>query len=215
MKTKDALQRLREIFTEENLDDLPGQLELEALFTEAGYAFRTLDAELPIDVDLSPVIEALREGDTVSVEAHHPLPRSFHPDDAFEPVGAAELLASGVISQELHDLFTDPDPDAQPPTKVTFVPITPGLTGPFWWLSFADPNLPEGSQFLGCAVVEAPDFILAVQEAHWRKCNPGGECQGLGPFPAALAAKLRPEDIHTLLTREQSKALDARLLADD
>ncbi len=89
------------------------------------------------------------------------------------------------------------------------------LTGTFWWLSFADPKLPTGSQFLGCAVVEALDFGAAVQAAHQHKCNPGGECQGLGPFGPALTSKLRPDDIHVLLTLEQSKVLDARLLTDD
>ena len=44
-----------------------------------------------------------------------------------------------------------------------------------YWLSFADADLPKGSQFLGACVVVARDAIKAVQKAHKLKINPGGE----------------------------------------
>ena len=47
-----------------------------------------------------------------------------------------------------------------------------------WWLSFADPERPEGQQFLGVAVVEAPEFLMATLMARMHGCNPGGEVQG-------------------------------------
>jgi hypothetical protein len=47
-----------------------------------------------------------------------------------------------------------------------------------WWLSFADPERPAGQQFLGVAIVEAPDFIYAARLAKTVGCNPGGEVRG-------------------------------------
>lgn len=45
----------------------------------------------------------------------------------------------------------------------------------WWWLSFADGTLPEGSQFLGAAFVQGYTMIDAVQEAWRLGVNPGGE----------------------------------------
>lgn len=48
----------------------------------------------------------------------------------------------------------------------------------YWWLSFADPELPVGEQFLGVAIVEADNLREAVASA-WRDgLNPGGEVGG-------------------------------------
>jgi hypothetical protein len=47
-----------------------------------------------------------------------------------------------------------------------------------WFLSFADGSPPKGTQFLGGCVVEADHFMTAVQVAHLKGCNPGGEVQG-------------------------------------
>jgi len=46
---------------------------------------------------------------------------------------------------------------------------------PWQWLSFADPHLPPGTQFLGVAIVEADGVIDAALEAHRLRINPGGE----------------------------------------
>lgn len=53
------------------------------------------------------------------------------------------------------------------------------------WLSFADGDLPAGSQFLGVCLVLAYGIIGAVMEAHRLGINPGGEVAGwlLGPGP--------------------------------
>lgn len=45
----------------------------------------------------------------------------------------------------------------------------------YWWLSFADSNLPKGKQFLGVAVVKARGYISAIQKTHRLGINPGGE----------------------------------------
>jgi len=47
-----------------------------------------------------------------------------------------------------------------------------------WWLSFADPELPKGTQFLGVAIVEAESFHQALQLSHAIGVNPGGEVCG-------------------------------------
>lgn len=50
------------------------------------------------------------------------------------------------------------------------------------YLSFADPDLPEGTQFLGAAIVEsdaALGFVGAVTVAHMLGINPGGEVMGI------------------------------------
>jgi hypothetical protein len=44
-----------------------------------------------------------------------------------------------------------------------------------YWLSFADSELPKGSQFLGCAIVEANDIANAIARSHVVGCNPGGQ----------------------------------------
>lgn len=47
-----------------------------------------------------------------------------------------------------------------------------------WWLSFADPDLPRGRQFLGVVVVRADDMKDAMQKAWRLGINPGGEVKG-------------------------------------
>lgn len=58
----------------------------------------------------------------------------------------------------------------------------------WWYLSFVDGSRPEGQQFLGAAIVRARGMTGAIQEAHRRGCNPGGEVMAIAtdaepPFP--------------------------------
>lgn len=46
-----------------------------------------------------------------------------------------------------------------------------------FWLSFCDPDKPEGSQFLGACIVEASHFFNAVPAATVLGINPGGEVE--------------------------------------
>lgn len=78
----------------------------------------------------------------------------------------------------------------------------PSPTGA-WWLSFADPDLPEGEQFLGVAIVEQRWFISAVEKAHELGINPGGQIQGV---PVDLDT-VPDEDIETLLGEERARHL--------
>lgn len=74
------------------------------------------------------------------------------------------------------------------------------------WLSFADGNLPKGSQFLGAALVRAPNFIAAVMEAHRLGINPGGEVQGT---EAPECFSPRPGWCNRLLSRKECAEFDA------
>ncbi len=75
---------------------------------------------------------------------------------------------------------------------------------PWQWMSFADPDLPEGTQFLGCAIVEAEDVVQAATVAHLLGINPGGEvlCAEIPPHlvPASewrnvLLSKAKAEEL--------------------
>lgn len=48
----------------------------------------------------------------------------------------------------------------------------------WWWLSFCDSEKPPGAQFLGVAIVLAPNFFAAVHKAQMLGLNPGGEING-------------------------------------
>lgn len=55
----------------------------------------------------------------------------------------------------------------------------------WWWLSFTAAAPPEANgQFLGVAIVDAPDEVAApVIRAHQLGCNPGGQVVMAGPIP--------------------------------
>ena len=55
----------------------------------------------------------------------------------------------------------------------------------WWWLSFADPDLPEGSRFLGAAIVRARSGDDALRATHVFGLNPGGEVMGQA-IPAGI-----------------------------
>lgn len=48
---------------------------------------------------------------------------------------------------------------------------------PWWWLSFADPDLPEGRQFLGVLIMQGWTIQAVITESHVNGLNPGGECE--------------------------------------
>ena len=45
----------------------------------------------------------------------------------------------------------------------------------WWWLSFVDPDRPDGERFLGVAIVEGYGVGSASRRAHELQINPGGE----------------------------------------
>lgn len=71
----------------------------------------------------------------------------------------------------------------------------------WWWMSFVDPDRPEGERFLGACIVQAHGPVTAGIESHAQKCNPGGQSRSL-PFPPRVDASewantlLSCEDVH-------------------
>ncbi len=75
---------------------------------------------------------------------------------------------------------------------------------PLWWLSFADPGLPEGTQFLGVVILQAPTLAAAITRSHWLGVNPGGQIATAGPLPQEwIAAEWRDR----LLTKAEAEAV--------
>lgn len=68
-----------------------------------------------------------------------------------------------------------------------------------YWLSFCDPKLPKGSQFLGVAIVSASTMPDAIIKSWADATNPGGEVQGV---------KL-PEEVHSFVVQYTGRLLNA------
>jgi hypothetical protein len=74
----------------------------------------------------------------------------------------------------------------------------------WFYLSFADANLPEGTQFLGGCYVQAPDIQSAIIRSHRMKINPGGAVQIAGPLSdREMDTHTSEADRHRLLTFEE------------
>lgn len=82
----------------------------------------------------------------------------------------------------------------------------------WWWLSFVDPEqsappeeqVPGGGGFLGVCIVQAPNEVAAVSEAHARGCNPGGAVAMYPIPPEHLPDK---EWRNRLLSKDEALAL--------
>lgn len=94
--------------------------------------------------------------------------------------------------------MTDSSPDVAPAT---------------WWLSFADPNKPAGSQFLGVVLVEASSFEAAFMAVNLAGVNPGGEVRGQSAegAPPDELARLAAAPKLTLLSFQQLTDLGFKL----
>lgn len=57
------------------------------------------------------------------------------------------------------------------------------MSDPWWWFSFADPERPKGSQFLGVCLLTAADFVSALLKSKAFGINPGGEVMGFAIAP--------------------------------
>lgn len=67
------------------------------------------------------------------------------------------------------------------------------------WLSFVDPDLPDGEKFLGVAIVQGGGVMEATINARARGCNPGGEVKCY-PIPDE---RVPPEEFRYRLLSEQ------------
>jgi len=80
---------------------------------------------------------------------------------------------------------------------------------PWWWLSFADADRPEGEQFLGGLFLRGSTLAGVITESHVRGLNPGGEVQTIElppevDVPAPWAERL--------LSREEIAEMDRQML---
>ena len=82
--------------------------------------------------------------------------------------------------------------------------LAPAEDDPLWHLSFADPGLPAGSQFLGVVIVQAQALEDAVTRSHVLGVNPGGEIQVAGPIPPGF---IGPEWRDRLLSKAEAEAI--------
>lgn len=74
------------------------------------------------------------------------------------------------------------------------------------WMSFADPDMPKGQQFLGVVVTKGTDFIEAHTRVSAAGLNPGGECQGA---PLESVIEWPEEYLDRLLTALECQKLEA------
>lgn len=75
-----------------------------------------------------------------------------------------------------------------------------------FYMSFCDPDRPEGTQFLGAIMTYAPDFMSAIMKTHALGINPGGEVAGC-EVPDDLGV---PEEfIDRLLSKDEVDRFDA------
>lgn len=78
-----------------------------------------------------------------------------------------------------------------------------------FWLSFCDPDLPEGQRFLGVVIVRAKTFEDAVFISWKRKINPGGQI-AFFQVPTDKCYAIKPGEMNRLLSREEAYLIDAR-----
>ncbi len=72
-----------------------------------------------------------------------------------------------------------------------------------WWLSFCNPDAPEGAKFLGVLIVDAETMSTAVDETHRHGINPGGVVLGCDISTA------RPDDSfhYRLISEDEARSV--------
>lgn len=76
----------------------------------------------------------------------------------------------------------------------------------WYWLSFCNPDLPAGSQFLGAVAIEVAEGNDPVSTAWDKGLNPGGEVAIVGPLSEELVfAHVPPDKRNCLLSRAEAE----------
>jgi hypothetical protein len=83
-----------------------------------------------------------------------------------------------------------------------------------FWLSFADPARPKGSQFLGLCIVHGHDQHDALTAASIRGLNPGGEVAFIEIDEEVAARLSEPLPEWRLLPPDEAKAFADRVAAE-
>ena len=77
----------------------------------------------------------------------------------------------------------------------------------WWWLSFAEPFLEKGSQFLGVLIISVPAGSDPVTESHMRKLNPGGQV-AMQEIPLSEIGHVPEGMRNKLLSRSEAESLN-------
>jgi hypothetical protein len=77
----------------------------------------------------------------------------------------------------------------------------------WWWMSFADPEMPKGRQFLGGLLIEADDEHEMLLRSHALGLNPGGEISFFR-VPPQFEERVTPDLTYRLLSREECERID-------
>jgi hypothetical protein len=81
--------------------------------------------------------------------------------------------------------------------------VASGEEVPYWWLSFIDPDRPQGDRFLAVSIVQAATGVGSVSRAWALGINPGGEVLWEGPLLAeAWDQAFRDEWCERLLDKD-------------
>lgn len=79
------------------------------------------------------------------------------------------------------------------------------MSAPWFWMSFADPNAPKGSQFLGAVLLQATVGGDPISTSFFLGLNPGGEIM-FGEVPHQEMVDAVPADMrNVLLDRDRAQ----------
>ena len=76
----------------------------------------------------------------------------------------------------------------------------------YYWLSFKDPDKPQGQQFLGACAVEADSLEVAIMRAWQLGINPGGEVAHI-KVPKRLEKNIPRYGLNRLITKAELNAM--------
>lgn len=79
-----------------------------------------------------------------------------------------------------------------------------------YWMSFVDPERPEGDRFLGCLIVRGRNDMDVIRRSHMLGLNPGGEVMFF-EIPKQYLDRVPIDWIETrLINREECEAFEKR-----
>lgn len=79
------------------------------------------------------------------------------------------------------------------------------------YLSFADPDRPKGTQWLGASIVSVDSEMEAIAASWLFGCNPGGEVV-FQAFPEEIVPKVPQRFLNRLLSLEDVQEMDTVIL---
>lgn len=94
-----------------------------------------------------------------------------------------------------------------------YEPLQKPTSVALWWLSFADPALPKGEQFLGVVLIlNASHVNFAIEFATRAGLNPGGQVSAaLYKVTEPLVIEIIREHTRRVLTKAETDELNERI----